>query len=480
MLFNSFQFLVFLPIVLAIYYPLPHKAQNRFLLLASLFFYASWDWRFLAPLLITTSIDFWCARRMGAIVSVRGLAPERKPYLIVSVIANLALLGFFKYFNFFAGSAEQLVRLFGVHLNPWTLRVILPVGISFYTFQALSYTIDVYRGQMHATSSYFDFLLAVLYFPHLVAGPIQRANSLLPQVTKPRSPSAEGILAGIHLIVWGYFKKVYIADNLAPIVDQLFALPHPGGSQVLLAAYAFAFQIYCDFSGYTDIARGVAKLMGFEFMINFHLPYLARNPKEFWSRWHISLSTWMRDYLYVPLGGNRRGRTRMLVNLMITMVLAGLWHGAAWTFVLWGFYHGLLLVAYHIAWGGPPVAKAERILRRRSVVPLLSNLLSIAAFFQLTTYGWLIFRAKSLGQLAVMTAALLHPLHNLDLSLAARIAWLATPLVLVQIIQALSKRGDFLGFRWITLEVRAACYAVLSYAALFRGGAPKSFIYFQF
>jgi D-alanyl-lipoteichoic acid acyltransferase DltB (MBOAT superfamily) len=448
MLFNSFQFLVFLPIVLLIYYALSHKAQNRFLLAASLFFYACWDWRFVFPLLITTSIDYWCALRLSAIIKREGLAPARKPYLVVSVIANLGLLGFFKYFNLFAGVS--------------LLHVILPVGISFYTFQALSYTIDVYRGQLHATNSYLDFLLAVLYFPHLVAGPIQRAASLLPQVTKPRSIRFERILEGVHLIAWGYFKKVWIADNLAPLVDRIFTDPNPGGFQVVMAAYGFAFQIYCDFSGYTDIARGVAKLMGFEFMINFDIPYLARNPKEFWSRWHISLSTWMRDYLYVPLGGNRKGPVRTYVNLMITMVLAGLWHGAAWTFVLWGCYHGMLLLAHRVRF------------------PRLPAFLSIAAFFQLTCYGWLIFRANSVAQLASMTAALRHPLRNLDLPLAGRIGLFAAPVVTVEIVQWFRCRADFLNFRWATLELRAAYYAVLLYLVLFRGGSPKAFIYFQF
>jgi len=476
MLFNSFQFLVFLPVVLAIYYSLPHKSQNRFLLLASLFFYASWDWRFLAPLLITTSIDYWCARCMGGIIATGGPAPARKPYLVLSVAANLGLLGFFKYFDFFAGSVRDLFQLFGGHMSPWGLKVILPVGISFYTFQALSYTVDVYRGQLHPSNSYLDFLLAVLYFPHLVAGPIQRANNLLPQVTQPRHPAYDGIIAGIHLIAWGYFKKMYIADNLAPLVDRLFSEPHPSGFQALLAGYAFAFQIYCDFSGYTDIARGVAKLMGFEFMINFHLPYLSQNPSEFWSRWHISLSTWMRDYLYVPLGGNRRGRVRMYANLMITMLLAGLWHGAAWTFVLWGFYHGFLLVAYRAL--EPAVSRAW-ISRSRSLNKVL-DVLCVILFFHLTCYGWLIFRAKSIAQLTNMTIALFHPLRNMDLELASRVVWLAAPLVLIQIVQRLGRRADFLGFRWVTLEVRAACYAVLLYLAIFRGGSPKSFIYFQF
>jgi alginate O-acetyltransferase complex protein AlgI len=467
MLFNSLQFLVFLPVVLAIYYPLPHKAQNRFLLAASLFFYACWDWRFIFPLLITTSIDFWCARRLGAVIGREGLTSARKPYLIFSVAANLGMLGFFKYFNFFAGASHDLLQFFGVHANPWTLRIILPVGISFYTFQALSYTIDVYRGQLHATGSYPDFLLAVLYFPHLVAGPIQRAASLLPQVTKPRRITYEGLIEGVHLIAWGYFKKVYVADNLAPLVDRLFSEPAPGGFHVMMAGYAFAFQIYCDFSGYTDIARGVAKLMGFEFMINFNLPYLARNPKEFWNRWHISLSTWMRDYLYIPLGGSRSGRARTYANLMITMALAGLWHGAAWTFILWGCYHGLLLAAH------------------RALEPALSRVripgwISIAVFFQLTCYGWLIFRAGSVGEVAGMTAALLHPLRGIDPSLAGRILLLSAPVVGVQVAQRLTRRLDFLSFRWATLEVRAACYAALLYLAVFRGGAPKPFIYFQF
>jgi D-alanyl-lipoteichoic acid acyltransferase DltB (MBOAT superfamily) len=267
-----------------------------------------------------------------------------------------------------------------------------------------------------------------------------------------------------------------MADNLAPLVDQLFSVPHPGGFQALLAGYAFAFQIYCDFSGYTDIARGVAKLMGFEFMINFHLPYLSRNPKEFWSRWHISLSTWMRDYLYKPLGGNRRGKARMYANLMLTMLLAGLWHGAAWTFVLWGFYHGLLLVGYHAL--EPLAARACSFLSR----PLnrILDILCVILFFHLTCYGWLIFRAKSIAQLTVMTTALFHPLQNMDLELASRVAWLAAPLVLIQIVQRIGNRTDFLSFRWVTLEVRAACYAVLLYLAIFRGGSPKSFIYFQF
>ena len=311
MLFNSLEFLIFLPVVLAIYYLLPHKAQNRFLLIASCVFYGSWDWRFLFPLLTSTSIDYYCAKRMEQQILAGEPKEDRKKWLALSVITNLALLGFFKYFNFFADNLHHLLQVFGLDVSVWTLRVILPIGISFYTFQALSYTIDVYRGEIHATDSFFDFLLCVLYFPHLVAGPIQRANSLLPQVTYPRSVTWEKIVNGLHLIFWGFFKKVFIADNLSTIVSQLFDPHHtPDGWHTLMGVYAFAVQIYCDFSGYTDIARGVARLMGFEFMLNFNLPYFAANPSDFWRRWHISLSTWLRDYLYISIGGNRGRRSQ--------------------------------------------------------------------------------------------------------------------------------------------------------------------------
>ncbi len=269
---------------------------------------------------------------------------RRKPWL-TSVVTNIGLLGFFKYFDFFTANLHDLLQGLGFHVSLWSLRVILPIGISFYTFQALSYTIDVFRGQIHATDSFFDFLLCVLYFPHLVAGPIQRANSLLPQVTQPRSVTSDH--QRLHLIFWGYFKKVFIADNVAPIANQLFNIHRqPDGWHTLMGVYAFAIQIYCDFSGYTDIARGVAKLMGFEFMLNFKLPYLAKNPSEFWARWHISLSSWLRDYLYIPLGGNRGGAYKTNRNLMMTMVIGGFWHGAAWNFLLWGFYHGTLLAVH--------------------------------------------------------------------------------------------------------------------------------------
>ena len=475
MSFNSIQFLIFLPIVLAIYFSLRHKAQNRFLLAASCFFYASWDWRFIFPLLISTSIDYVCAAKMAKQILAGQPFADRKPWLTLSVVTNLALLGFFKYFDFFSTNLHSLLSSLGFSVSLWTLQVILPVGISFYTFQALSYTIDVYRGQIHATDSFFDFLLCVLYFPHLVAGPIQRAHSLLPQVAEPRTVTAAKVSAGLHLIFWGFFKKVFIADNLGPLANQVFSLQQPDGWQSLMGVYAFAIQIYCDFSGYTDVARGLAKLMGFEFMLNFNLPYLATNPQQFWNRWHISLSSWLRDYLYFPLGGNRSGSFGTYRNLMLTMVIGGFWHGAAWSFLLWGFFHGSLLILHRLL---------QPTLDRLFAWPgrlghALSTTLLTVVFFHFTCYGWLLFRATSFHQISTMTLSFFAPWHP-GLALASQIALYTLPLALVQLIQHTTGQLEFLSFRWIPAELRVAAYAAMTYFIVFRGGAPQSFIYFQF
>ena len=431
MLFNSAPFLLgFLPVVLLVYYLLPHRKQNVFLVLASCFFYASWDWRFLLPLLVTTSLDYWISLRLEATAHDGTPQSARKRYVMISVVANLGLLGFFKYFNFFIDSAVQLCHLFGFEAPMRTFEIVLPVAISFYTFQALSYTIDVYRGQLHASRSFWDFFLGVLYFPHLVAGPIQRAASLLPQVVNPRRIQRAQVLEGLHLIVWGFFKKVFIADNLAPIANAVFANPNPSGGETLIGVLAFTFQIYGDFSGYTDIARGIAKIMGFEFMLNFNLPYFARNPSDFWRRWHISLSSWLRDYLYKSLGGNRDGTYKTYRNLMLTMLLGGLWHGAAWNFVLWGFYHGAILVLHRLA--EPVLGVVGRGFGRAQ---WLWTALCILGMFVLTCYGWLLFRAVSMQQIGQMTLALAHPFAGLDVEALKRILLIVAPLVVVQIIQ---------------------------------------------
>ena len=476
MLFNSFEFIVFLPLVLLIYYSLPWRWQNRFLVLASIFFYASWNWKFIFPLLFSTCVDYWTSRRMAALLEHHAPRRALKPYLFISVVSNLGLLGFFKYCNFFSESLQLLLLKLGLSIPLGSLEIILPVGISFYTFQALAYTIDVYRGESHAADSFWDFFLAVLYFPHLVAGPIQRASNLLKQVCAPRSITIEKWMLGLHLIFCGYLKKVLLADNLAPIVNEIFAKPSASGAEVALACYAFAIQIYCDFSGYTDIARGVAKLMGFEFMLNFNLPYFARSPRDFWRRWHISLSTWLKDYLYVSLGGNRSGRLLTLRNLLVTMLLGGLWHGAAWNFVLWGLYHGLLLAGQHLLEG--PWGKFCR--RHLSGSAVLRNLAFTIVMFTLTLYGWLLFRAESLAQISVMTEALFLNWGSCDSEQLNTVLFFSAPLWLVQFLEFKFGALDLFERLRVRAELRVFCYSVITYLVLFRGGVPQSFIYFQF
>jgi alginate O-acetyltransferase complex protein AlgI len=477
MLFNTFNFLfVFLPIVLGVYFCLGHKNQNRFLVLASCVFYASWDWRFLLPLLFTTSLDYYLAQKMEQSILRNEPKEARKHLLLISVVFNLGLLSFFKYFNFFVGSAVEGLAFIGVQAHVPTLEIVLPVAISFYTFQALSYTIDVYRGEIHAGDSFWDFFLAVLYFPHLVAGPIQRAANLIPQVTNPRTITMPKVLDGVHLIFWGMFKKVFIADNLAVYVDLYFGKVNPTGWETTLGVLAFTFQIYCDFSGYTDIARGIAKVMGFEFVDNFKLPYFATNPSDFWRRWHISLSTWLRDYLYKPLGGNQQGTFRTYINLTLTMLLGGLWHGAAWNFVIWGAYHGALLVVHKLL--EPFLVKLQTALRFENLFAWKA--LKIAIMFVFTCYGWLLFRASSFDQISKMTLSLMSPFAEMNMDHLSKILWLIAPLVVVQVIQY--SKNELIIFRWIGIPTvaKVVFYAACLYGMLFLGGTSQSFVYFQF
>ena len=346
MLFNSIIFLTFIVIVFLVYPRLRLRQQNLFLLVASYVFYGWWDWRFSILLLTSTVVDFWVGQGLQATESPK----HRKYLLFISIAVNLGILGFFKYFNFFIESAATVLAAIGFDPHMPVLKVILPIGISFYTFRTLTYTIDIYRGKLSPTGSFVDYALFTSFFPQILAGPIERAANLLPQISAPRQVTRAKVLTGLNLILIGYFKKVAIADTLAPIVGKIFDTPEAMSSgQLLTGMYAYTFQIYGDFSGYTDIARGIACILGFESMVNFNTPYLSRNITEFWRRWHISLSTWFRDYLYVPLGGNRLGPARTYANLFITMLLCGLWHGAAWTFVLWGGLHGLCLMGHRMS-----------------------------------------------------------------------------------------------------------------------------------
>ena len=330
MLFNSLEFWIFLPLVLLFSRLLPRRPRNLFLLVASYLFYMWWDARFIVLIVASTLVDFLVGRSLH---EARGRS--RSWLLVASLAANLGLLGFFKYYNFLAGSVASLL---GVSTRTLHLNIVLPVGISFYTFQSMSYTIDIYRGKLEPVKRLTDFALYVAFFPQLVAGPIVRAREFFPQLFQWQPPSHERTEKGISLILIGLIKKMVLADHFARISDLYFGdvAAHPGAWAAWSATFAFAMQIFFDFSGYTDIARGCGRLLGYEFPVNFRRPYLAASITEFWRRWHISLSSWLRDYLYIPLGGNRRGNWRTYENLMVTMLLGGLWHGASWNFVLWG------------------------------------------------------------------------------------------------------------------------------------------------
>jgi D-alanyl-lipoteichoic acid acyltransferase DltB (MBOAT superfamily) len=349
MLFNSLDFAIFLPIVFAVYWFIVNKSlnlQNLFIVSSSYLFYAWWDYRFLGLIVLSTLIDFVVARQLKK----QNKKKNRRYLLIVSLVFNLGLLAVFKYYNFFVENWIEAWNGLGIEMQASTLEVILPVGISFYTFQTLSYSIDVYRGKLEPTANLIQFAAFVSFFPQLVAGPIERASHLLPQFNKKRSFDSQFAMSGFYLIIWGLFKKVVIADNCAFFVNQIF----DGGSnyssaELLVGAVLFAFQIYGDFSGYSDIAIGVARLFGISLKTNFSFPYFSRDISEFWRRWHISLSTWFRDYLYIPLGGSRGSKLMQLRNVFAVFLISGLWHGANWTFIIWGTIHALLFLPLLLA-----------------------------------------------------------------------------------------------------------------------------------
>ncbi len=360
MLFNSYGFAIFFAALLPAYWLLNkwRRAQNVLLLAAGYYFYACWNPKFLALLVLSTVVDYACALCVDRVEDPR----RRRAAVALSMILNLGMLGYFKYYNFFAESLQALLARGSIAVSIRHLEVVLPIGISFYTFQSMSYVIDVYRRELKPTRNLIQFATFVSFFPHLVAGPIVRPTSLLPQVSTGRRFQLQQFYEGVYLILWGLVKKVVVADNLALVVNDLFGRwSGLDGGSCLLAVYAFAFQIYGDFSGYTDIARGVAKCLGFEIPLNFNLPFFATSPQDFWNRWHISLSHWLRDYLYITLGGSRRGTLVTYRNLMLTMILGGLWHGAQWTFVVWGIYHGILLVLHRLA--APELGASARWIR---------------------------------------------------------------------------------------------------------------------
>lgn len=389
MLFNSFIFLVFLLVVLPLFYYSNKKHRNLLILISSYVFYGYWDWRFCFLLAISTVVDFIIGQKLHAAEDEK----TRKRFLLFSMCVNLGILAVFKYFNFFIDSFDAIAGVFGGNLDFLHLNIILPVGISFYTFQTMSYTIDIYRRRLEPTTKFIDFALFVSFFPQLVAGPIERAANLLPQIAKGLNPTKEQMQAGINLIIIGMFKKVMIGDACGRIVDHVFAQPEYYSSpELLMGLVLFSIQIYADFSGYSSIARGTSKLLGIELMKNFEQPYLSSNITEFWRRWHISLSSWLKDYLYISLGGNRKGKNRTYVNLMLTMLLGGLWHGASWNFVIWGGLHGIYLAAHKIMLGKNKPQVSYTYDNPKGFAVYLSKVL---ATFLLVLFTWLFFRAHT-------------------------------------------------------------------------------------
>ena len=482
MYFNSFHFIGFYALVLAVVALLAHRirARNAVLLVASYYFYACWDWRFLVLIGISTVVDYFC----GLAFAVDDLevppprSRKRDAVLLVSVGTNLGLLGFFKYFDFFVDSGAAFLTALQMPMTPRALGIILPVGISFYTLQTLSYTIDVYRGKTLTERDPITFALFVAFFPQLVAGPIERAKRLLPQLRKPSVIDGDKLNSGFYLMGWGLFKKTVLADNVALVVDQIWSAPEPSGVAVLLGLYCFAIQLYCDFSAYSDIARGAARCMGFELMLNFDLPFSATNPTEFWRRWHISLSTWLRDYLYFPLGGGRKGRARAHFNLVLTMVVSGVWHGAGWPFFLMGLTYGLQLSIHKELrpW-------LDRIQPSRAAVKAGWYGIRVVAMLHLFTLPLIFFRSLTMEKVLSMSgSALSQPLPatwGVVMPWLTVFGWVLLTLAAMEVAQKVADDHDVVAR--LPVGARALVYAAMILGIIVFGVVDgEAFVYFQF
>jgi D-alanyl-lipoteichoic acid acyltransferase DltB (MBOAT superfamily) len=391
-LFNSIEFFLFLPVVFALYWFVCNKSlrlQNALVLVASYFFYAWWSWKFLCLLLLSTALDYFYGFWVASTNRKRA-----KLFLWLSILNNLLILGIFKYYNFFAAQLQECFELFGMHMNPILLHVALPIGISFYTFHGMSYVFDIYRGQRSPVNNIVDYSVFVSFFPLLVAGPIERANHLLPQIQKSRIFKYEQAIEGGKLILWGLFKKVVIADSLAGLADEVFQhYSNHNAATLIVGAIAFSFQIYGDFSGYSDIAIGTAKLFGFELLSNFKFPYFSRNIAEFWRRWHISLSSWFRDYVYIPLGGSKLGKRKTFRNVLIIFLVSGFWHGASWNFIIWGFIHACGFLTLQLV--NINQKNLTEIVAEKSSLPSLKEIRQMTLTFFFVTFAWIFFRASS-------------------------------------------------------------------------------------
>lgn len=474
--FTQLAFFVLTASTLILVAAVPHQPFRKYIVLsASLIFYGWWDWRFIGLVLISTTIDFIT----GLLVSSarkNGDLQTAKVGITLAITANLAILGVFKYFDFFTASAGGMLLSLGIKINPVLLHVILPIGISFYTFHAISYAVDVYRNDTEASRNYLDYLNFVMFFPQLVAGPIARASHLLPQVTRGFNVSLDTFYSGSQLFLFGLVKKLLIADTLGPIVDRTFANPNPLFLDVIVAGLGFMCQIYCDFSGYTDMARGTARMFGITLGDNFKSPFLVDNPRDFWRNWHISLSTWLRDYLYIPLGGSIGRFGRVTRNLMITMILGGLWHGASWNFVIWGTYHGGLLVTHR--------AYAERGIGERLQSAIGHSAYGAIAwlfFSGFMLFGWILFRcSQSKEQLVHILHALRHPSIVFETP-GADLRWALAAFLIVCLLQSWQEKYGPEPWRSWRFGPRTVAYAAaLLGLAWFTRSESNPFIYFQF
>lgn len=482
MLFNSIDFAVFLPIVFLLYWLLANKSlklQNALIVLASYVFYGWWDWRFLSLILFSTLVDYTIGRKLKSEKN----QTKRKILLWTSIFVNLGFLGFFKYANFFLDNFTAAFSFFGSEIATNSLDIILPVGISFYTFQTLSYTIDVYKQKIEPTKDFIVFSAFVSFFPQLVAGPIERATNLLPQFYKKRTFDLSKAVDGMRQILWGLFKKIVIADSCAELANQIFNnSAEMNGSTLVLGALFFTFQIYGDFSGYSDIAIGTSRLFGFNLMQNFKFPYFSRDIAEFWRRWHMSLSTWFRDYLYIPLGGSRGGTWMKVRNTFLIFIVSGFWHGANWTFIVWGTLHAIYFLPLLLT---NKNRNNLEIVAQGNYFPTARELLQMLFTFMLTVFAWIIFRAKSITHAfnyisEIFSASILEAPRLSD----SKEAIITMLLVFIFIFtEWLGRESQFalehLGLKW-KRPVRHAMYYTIIIALFWFNGKEQQFIYFQF
>ena len=483
MLFNSINFAFFLPLVFFLYWFVANKnlkLQNFLIVVASYIFYGWWDWRFLSLILFSTIIDYLVGRGLEK----QKNKTKRKLLLWTSIAVNLGFLGFFKYYNFFIENFVEAFSFFGHPINPQGLNIILPVGISFYTFQTLSYSIDVYKRKLEPTKDFIAFMAFVSFFPQLVAGPIERATNLLPQFYKKRSFEYNKAVDGLRQILWGLFKKIVIADNAAQIANEIFNNSATySGSTLVLGALFFTFQIYGDFSGYSDIAIGTSRLFGFDLMQNFNFPYFSRDIAEFWRRWHISLSTWFRDYLYIPLGGSRKGGTWMKIrNTFIIFIVSGFWHGANWTFIIWGALNAIYFLPLLLL-------KKNRVntntVAEGRFLPSSKEFFQMSITFSLTVLAWVFFRAENITHaLSYLSTIFSKSLFTVPLFLNLKHGLTTTILIFIFVlIEWFGRNEQFaiekLGLTWKS-PIRYAIYHFIILAIFLFMSKQQQFIYFQF